>query len=173
MGNGAYHAGSESSPSWQWLDGNQDGVTECYAFDAEGWMYAATSTLDGYQVNGDGAWTENGIVQTRNVSGAASQGTSGENDVLIAYFSRTNTTKRAAELIQQQAGGVLFEIRPADPYPESYSATTERVQREISAGTFPAMSNDVENFDEYEVIFVGYPNMEQGFESVLCVWCTK
>ena len=47
------------------------------------------------------------------------------------------------------------------------------VQREISAGTFPAMSNDVENFDEYEVIFVGYPNMEQGFESVLCVWCTK
>ena len=77
-------------------------MTECYAFDAEGWMYAATSTPDGYQVNGDGAWTENGIVQTRNVSGAASQGTSGENDVLIAYFSRTNTTKRAAELIQQQ-----------------------------------------------------------------------
>ena len=39
----------------------------------------------------------------------------------------------------------------------SYSATTERAEREIAAGTLPALAADVENFDEYEIIFVGYP----------------
>lgn len=51
---------------WRWLDGDQDGTAQCYAFDTEGWMYADTTTPDGYQVNRDGAWTVNGIVQTRN-----------------------------------------------------------------------------------------------------------
>ena len=39
---------------WQWLDGNEDGIAECYAFDREGWMYADTATPDGYTVNTDG-----------------------------------------------------------------------------------------------------------------------
>ena len=157
---GNYYAGSESGPSWQWLDGNQDGVAECYAFDADGWMYAGTMTPDGYEVNADGAWTENGVARTRNVTEAPDadgQGAADGKDVLIAYFSRTNTTQRAANLIQQQTGGVLFEIQPADPYPSSYSATTQRAQREISTGALPAMLNDVEDFQEYELIFVGYP----------------
>lgn len=155
QGNGEYYAGSETAPSWQWLDGNQDGVAECYAFDAEGWMYASSTTPDGYQVNADGAWTEQGVVQTMEV-----QNTLGKSDgtnILIAYFSHTNTTKQAANLIQQQTGGILFEIQPVDSYPSSYSATTERAQREIRAGSLPAMVNDVEDFDRYEIIFVGYP----------------
>lgn len=156
LGNGTYYAGSEAGPSWQWLDGNQDGTAECYAFDAEGWMYADTTTPDGYEVNADGAWTENGTVQTQSTDGT-SQETTENGDILIAYFSRTNTTEQAANLIQQQVGGTLFEIQPADPYPSSYSATTERAQREISAGTLPELLSDVENFEEYEVIFVGYP----------------
>lgn len=50
---------------WQWIDGNNDGVAECYYFDANGYMLANTTTPDGYTVNGDGAWTENGVVQIR------------------------------------------------------------------------------------------------------------
>ena len=41
---------------WRWIDGNQDGVSECYYFDAEGWL-TSTTTPDGYTVNADGAWT--------------------------------------------------------------------------------------------------------------------
>lgn len=48
---------------WRWIDGNQDGVSECYYFDAEGWLLTATTTPDGYNVNADGAWTVNGIVR--------------------------------------------------------------------------------------------------------------
>ena len=50
---------------WRWIDGNQDGVSECYYFDAEGWLLTATTTPDGYTVNADGAWTVNGIAQSR------------------------------------------------------------------------------------------------------------
>ena len=45
---------------WQWLDGNQDGIMECYYFDANGNMLANTVTPDGYQVDKDGAWVVNG-----------------------------------------------------------------------------------------------------------------
>lgn len=37
----------------------------------------------------------------------------------------------------QWLDGTLFEIHPAEAYPSSYSATTQRAQREISAGTLP------------------------------------
>lgn len=58
--------GTYAVNGWQWLDGNKDGVAECYYFDANGYMLANTVTPDGYQVNADGAWVMNGVVQTQN-----------------------------------------------------------------------------------------------------------
>ena len=49
---------------WAWLDGNSDGVSECYYFDADGYM-AADTEVDGYTVNASGQWTVNGVVQTK------------------------------------------------------------------------------------------------------------
>lgn len=60
--------GSWPANSWQWLDGNRDGVAECYYFDGNGYMLANTTTPDGYTVNADGAWTVNGVVQTQGVA---------------------------------------------------------------------------------------------------------
>lgn len=59
-GNGTY-----PKNSWQWLDGNGDGVAECYYFDSNGWLLVNTTTPDGYTVNGDGAWVQSGSVQTK------------------------------------------------------------------------------------------------------------
>ncbi|MCI9595425.1 MAG: hypothetical protein HFG51_15095 [Lachnospiraceae bacterium] len=167
LGNGTWYAGTEEHPTWQWLDGNGDGVAECYAFDEFGWMYAGAQTPDGYQVNEDGAWVENGVIQVRNSADIAGTDIT-DKKVLIAYYSRTNTTERAANLIHQQMGGNLFEIQPAEAYPSSYSATTERAQKEIRAGSLPALAEDVENFESYDIVFIGYPNMEQGFHCILC-----
>lgn len=52
---------------WQWIDGNNDGIAECYYFDQNGYMLASTTTPDGFTVNADGAWTVNGIVQIQHV----------------------------------------------------------------------------------------------------------
>lgn len=54
--------------TWEWLDGNHDGIAESYCFDARGYMYANTTTPDGYAVNSDGAWVVNGVVQTKKVA---------------------------------------------------------------------------------------------------------
>lgn len=61
--------------SWQWLDGNKDGIAECYYFDGNGYCLMNTTTPDGYQVDANGAWIVNGVVQTKQV-GATSDSTS-------------------------------------------------------------------------------------------------
>ena len=60
FGNGDYF-----KSSWQWIDGNQDGIAECYCFDENGWMYENTITPDMFTVNENGAWTVSNIVQTK------------------------------------------------------------------------------------------------------------
>lgn len=74
--------GSWPANSWQWLDGNNDGVAECYYFNTNGYMLANTTTPDGYTVNSDGAWTVNGAVQTKSVGvpAAAAQSNAQYND---------------------------------------------------------------------------------------------
>lgn len=57
--------GSWPASSWQWLDGNHDGVAECYYFNGSGYMLSNTQTPDNYNVNADGAWIVNSVVQTQ------------------------------------------------------------------------------------------------------------
>ena len=64
--------GSYPTSSWHWLDGNGDGISECYYFDGNGYMAANTTTPDGYTVDGSGAWVVDGVVQTQ---GTQTQGT--------------------------------------------------------------------------------------------------
>ena len=56
--------GSYPKNTWQWIDGNKDGVSESYYFNENGYLLTNT-TKDGCTVNGDGAWTVNGVVQTQ------------------------------------------------------------------------------------------------------------
>ena len=56
--------GTRPVNTWQWIDGNNDGVAECYYFDTNGYMVANTMQ-DDYTINGEGAWTVNGVVQTQ------------------------------------------------------------------------------------------------------------
>ena len=69
--------GSYPSNTWTWLDGNRDGVSECYRFDANGWLYVSTK-IDGFDVNDSGAWLVNGTVQTKKSSTENQGGTASE-----------------------------------------------------------------------------------------------
>ena len=60
--------GSYSVSAWQWIDGNNDGIAECYYFDSVGYMWENDKpTPDGYLVDANGAWISNGVVQTKKV----------------------------------------------------------------------------------------------------------
>lgn len=56
--------GTYAANGWYWIDGNNDGVAECYYFDADGWLLANTTTPDGFTVNANGAWEIDGVIQT-------------------------------------------------------------------------------------------------------------
>lgn len=81
-----------------------------------------------------------------------------EGGVLVAYFSWSGNTERVANLIAQQTGGDLFEITPATPYTDDYDTLLDVAQQEQAEDARPALANTVENWDSYDVIFVGYPN---------------
>lgn len=164
LGNGQYYGNPEEIVEWQWLDGNGDGVAECYAFDQAGWMYAGTLTPDGYRVNFNGAWVVDGKIQTRNVEAgyAGTRAQTSQNDaagkrILIAYFSHTGTTQNVARRIQDITGADMFEITVASPYPDSYQSTVDRARRELDQNARPELASSISNMSDYDVILIGYP----------------
>lgn len=72
-----YEDGSYANNGWHWIDGNQDGVAECYYFDSDGWMAANGTTPDGYEVNKNGAWVSGGSVMTQSITGGTSVSSQG------------------------------------------------------------------------------------------------
>ena len=75
LGNGQYYMSS-----WQWIDGNGDGIAECYCFDENGWMYENAITPDRFTVNENGAWTVNNIVQTKSANLLSQNNTNNTNN---------------------------------------------------------------------------------------------
>lgn len=78
--------------------------------------------------------------------------------VLVAYFSHSGNTRAVAAEIARATGADLFEIVPQESYPTDYSTLLEVAKSEINAGKRPALKNRVDNFDAYDIIFVGSPN---------------
>ena len=79
-----------------------------------------------------------------------------------------NTVKMAG-WIQQKVGGDLFSIVVSEPYSSDYDECLDRAADEKAANARPELVNHIDNMDDYEVVFLGFPNMEQGFDCILCV----
>ena len=81
--------------------------------------------------------------------------------VLVAYFSATHTTQGVAEKLAQGLNADLYEIVPAEPYTSddlNYSDNNSRTTLEMNDSTArPAISGSVENMEQYDIIFLGYP----------------
>lgn len=84
--------------------------------------------------------------------------TEDSSSVLIAYFSWSGNTEQVAQIIQQETGGDLFEIAPAAPYTDDYNELLDIAQQEQSDDARPELAGQVENWEQYDTIFVGYPN---------------
>ncbi|MEF2782412.1 MAG: flavodoxin [Clostridium sp.] len=81
--------------------------------------------------------------------------------VLVAYFSASGVTAKAAKEIAEVTQGDLFEIQPETPYTKAdlnwmdkQSRSTIEMQNPDSR---PAIANKVSNMKEYDTIFVGFP----------------
>lgn len=89
---------------------------------------------------------------------AESEAPTAEGGTLIAYFSWSGNTEQMAQAIQAEIGGDLFKIEPATPYTEDYDTLLDIAQQEQAEDARPELAAQVENWDSYDVVFVGYPN---------------
>ena len=105
-------------------------------------------------------------VQSAAGSGADASGTEGtaeSGSVLVVYYSATGNTEGVANYIAEATGGDLFEITPAEPYTSddlNWSDENSRVSREYadeSLRDVELTATEVENWDSYDTIFIGYP----------------
>ncbi len=89
--------------------------------------------------------------------------------ILVAFFSRTDenygvgyiekgNTHIIADMIADEVGADSFEIVRVTPYPKEYRACTDEASDEKAANARPALTATVSNFNDYDVIFLGYPN---------------
>jgi flavodoxin/predicted small lipoprotein YifL len=67
-------------------------------------------------------------------------------------------TQYMAQVIQQTAGGDLFSIETVQQYPLNHDSLVDQVADEQKKNVRPKLSTHVENMDDYDVIFLGYPN---------------
>lgn len=81
--------------------------------------------------------------------------------ILVAYFSASGVTERAAKQIAAAVGGDLYEIRPAQPYTDADLDWTDKQSRSTremkDPACRPAIAGGVADMDAYDAVFVGFP----------------
>ena len=80
---------------------------------------------------------------------------------LVAYFSVSGVTAKVAREIASVEKADCFEIRPETPYTREDLDYTNKQSRSTLEMTNPdcrpPIAGKVENMDEYDVVFVGFP----------------
>lgn len=82
----------------------------------------------------------------------------GTDAISSASLVQPGNTAMIADWIHQETGGDLFSIQTVESYPSDYNECMDRASEERAHGTRPELKSQVEGFDEYETIFIGFPN---------------
>ena len=80
---------------------------------------------------------------------------------LVAYFSASGVTKKAAQKLSEAIGADIYEIKPAVPYTAADLDWTNKQSRSSlemrDTACRPALAAAVENIQQYDTVFVGFP----------------
>ncbi|MDR2085417.1 MAG: flavodoxin [Bacteroidales bacterium] len=96
----------------------------------------------------------------------------GSKKSIVVYYSRRGTnylngaivdlkignTEVVAGKIQTLTGSDIFRIETVKAYPADYTETTEVAKRELDENARPELTAGIENMEQYDVIYLGYPN---------------
>ena len=131
-------------------------------------------TTEAEETTGTEETTEVGeTTETGEEAGAATDG-----NILIAYFSWADNAVSGEEVdaqaspsvtepghvaqlatwVQEETGGDLFSIQVQEPYPTDWSECLDRGNQEKTDDVHPELAETLDNIDEYDVVFLGYPN---------------
>ena len=101
--------------------------------------------------------------QAEDQTGTEADDSSGSGNVLVVYYSATGNTEEVANYIADTTGGDLFEVEPVEPYIDddlNWTDDNSRVSQEYadeSLRDVELVSTEVENWDSYDTVFIGYP----------------
>jgi len=94
--------------------------------------------------------------------------TTNDGKILIVYFSRTGenynvgnidvgNTAMMASYMKEYLKADSFEIVPVKKYSDDYEECKKEATNEMNANARPEIQNKIDNFDDYDTIFIGYP----------------
>lgn len=88
---------------------------------------------------------------------------SGVDAVASASYSTVEGTaigrvRALADFIQADVGGDLFSIRTVETYPVGINEVIDQAAQEQAANARPELADHIDNLDDYDTIFIGYPN---------------
>lgn len=93
----------------------------------------------------------------------AQQPTDEAGKTLVVYYSATGNTENVANYIATATDGDLFKLEPVEPYSDDDLNWTDDNSRVVREHDNPderdvaLVKSTVENWDEYDTIFIGYP----------------
>ena len=88
--------------------------------------------------------------------------------ILIAYFSlkgdtynigmvEEGNTEILANYITNYVKGDLYHIVGDNKYPEDHMEIVSQAKKEMKQNLRPKLVNQINNFEQYDIIFIGYP----------------
>lgn len=102
------------------------------------------------------SWAENAVLEE------------GVDAMTSPSVSDPENVQQLAGWIQEETGGELFSIQVTDPYPSDWDACLDRANQERGQDARPALVEpQVENLEQYDRVFLGYPNWWYGVPMAL------
>lgn len=77
--------------------------------------------------------------------------------ILVAYYSHSGNTQTIAGYIHEAMGGDIVKIETVNPYPDNYDEHLAQARKEVAENYLPPLKTSVENIEDYNIVFVGYP----------------
>lgn len=78
--------------------------------------------------------------------------------VVVKEGEMIGNTQYVAQIIHEMIGGDVFRIETVNDYPREHEALLDYASEEKSISERPELAQQVENFEQYDVILLGYPN---------------
>ena len=106
---------------------------------------------------GAGAGSATSSASSASASAASASSSAPASKSLIVLWSWSGNTLKMAERLSELSGAEIYRIEAADPYPEDYNACADRAKQERDDKVYPAIANPIENWADYDTVFMGYP----------------
>lgn len=121
-------------------------------------IIVAVTGISIYTLSKDDDNTTTANQQSDNTSVENNESDLGAGNVLIVYFSQTGNTETVANIIHDNVGGDIVKLETTEAYPSDYDELVDYAHQEQQEDARPELSTVIENIEQYDTIFLGYPN---------------